>query len=66
MDEVQDNNNTEKVALQALLRIAAVERVLLEKGIVSREVLFDALQAVSNELASVIKEHLELIEQQQE
>jgi hypothetical protein len=66
MDEVQENNNTEKVALQALLRIAALERVLLEKGVVSRESLLNALQAVSDELASVLKEHLELVEKQQE
>jgi len=56
LTEIKKNNESrDQLALQALLRIAALERVLINKGLVKEAELASNLKLLADDLVSVVK-----------
>lgn len=52
----EENKYRDQIAIQAILRIAALERVLIANGLVSETDLFSELSKLSKDLVNVIKD----------
>ena len=56
LDEIKKNNvSRDQIALQALLRVCALERVLINKGLIKEEELASNLKLLADDLVSVVK-----------
>jgi hypothetical protein len=54
--EIKKNNvSRDQIALQALLRVAALERVLINKGLIEEAELASNLKLLADDLVSVVK-----------
>lgn len=56
LTEIKKNNESrDQVALQALLRVAALEKVLIKKGLIEEAELASNLSLLADDLVSVVK-----------
>jgi hypothetical protein len=56
LTEIKKNNvSRDQIALQALLRVAALERVLINKGLIDEADLAANLKLLADDLVSVVK-----------
>ena len=52
----EENKYRDQIAIQAILRVAALERVLIANGLVNETDLFSELSKLSKDLVNVIKD----------
>lgn len=57
LEELKEENKArDQIVIQALLRVAALEKTLIAKGIIKEKELVEHLSELSEDLANVIKD----------